>query len=54
MLCNRNKHSIAGQLYFKKKKKLIEKEIRLVVTRGKGSGGRGNWMKVVESFQLKD
>ena len=33
MLCNRNEHSVVGQLYFENK--LIEKEIRFVVTRGR-------------------
>ena len=32
MLCNRNQQCVVGQLYLKNK--LIEKEIRFVVTRG--------------------
>ena len=38
MLCNKNYHIAVGQLYFKNKQtnKLIEKEIRFVVTTGKG------------------
>ena len=34
MLCTRNQHSVVGQLYLKNK--LIEKEIKLVATRGRG------------------
>lgn len=54
MLCNR--HGILGQLHFKNK--LTEKEIRFVVTRGRGRvggggwGGGRNWMKVVERYKL--
>ena len=33
MLCNRNQHNSADQLYFKNKKK--EKEIRFVVTKSR-------------------
>ena len=53
MLCNRNSHSVVGQLYFKDKhtNKLIEKEIRFVVTRGRG-WGKGYWMKVVKRYKL--
>ena len=42
-----------GQLYFKNKQtnKLIEKEIRFVVTRG-GVGGRVNWMKGAKKHKL--
>ena len=47
--CNRNQHSVVGQLYFKNK--LIEKDIRFVITRGR-SGGRGNWMKAVKMYKL--
>ena len=38
MLCTRNKHSVVGQLYLKNKQnnKLIKKEIRFAVTRGRG------------------
>ena len=36
MLCNRNQHSVIDQLYFRNK--LIEKEIRFVITRGQGWG----------------
>ena len=40
MLHNRNKHIIVGQLNLKKKQskqaQLIEKEIRLMVSRGRG------------------
>ena len=41
MLCARNYYSVIGQLYFKNK--LIEKEIRFVVTRSGrlGAGGLG-------------
>ena len=37
MVCNKNYHIVAGQLYFKNKQtnKLIEKEIRFVVNTGK-------------------
>ena len=50
-------YSVVGQLYFKNKhtdkdtNKLIEKEIRFVVTR---SGGwiEANWMKVVKRYKL--
>ena len=34
-----------------KQNKLIEKEIRFVVTRG-GGWGEGNWMKVVKRYKL--
>ena len=39
------KYNVVGQLYFKSKhtNKLIEKEIRLVVT---------NWMKAVKRYQF--
>ena len=42
---------MVGQLYFKNK--LIEKEVILVVTRGRGGHG-GNWMKAVKgtNFQV--
>ena len=35
----------------KQTNEFIEKEIRFVVTRGKG-GGRGNWMKIVKRYKL--
>lgn len=34
-----------------KKKKLLKKENRFAVSRGRGWGG-GNWMKVVERYKL--
>ena len=49
------KNSVVAQLYFKNKKKhtnkLMDKEIRFVVTRGRG-WGRGNWMKAVKMYKL--
>ena len=53
MLCNRNSHSVVGQLYFKDKhtNKLIEKEIRFVVTRGRG-WREGNWIKAGKGYKL--
>ena len=53
MLCYRNQHSVVGQLYVKNR--LKEKEIRLVVTRGEGGGGRigWRWSKGTE-FHLQD
>ena len=54
MFCSRNEHSVVGQLYFRSK--LIEKEIRFVVTRGRGRGGwavgRRNWMEGVKRYKL--
>ena len=47
MLCNKNYHIAVGQLYFKNKQtnKLIEKEIRFVVTiGGTTGGGRRKWI----------
>ena len=47
MLCNKNYHIAVGQLYFKNKQtnKLIEKEIRFVVTTGGTTGGgRRKWI----------
>ena len=43
MLCTRNELSIVGQLILKKKNtnKLIKKEIRFVVMRGRHVGERG-------------
>ena len=37
---------------FKQTNKLIEKEIRFVVTRGRGWRQRENWMKVVKRYKL--
>lgn len=47
MLCTRNYHSVVGQLFLKNK--VIEKEIKFVVTRGAGFG-EGDWIKVVKNF----
>ena len=60
MLSNRNEHCVIGQLYFKKitnkqTNKLIEKDIRFVVTRGGVAGwGRGldEGRQKVTNFQL--
>ena len=35
---------------FRKTTKLIEKEIRFVVTRS--CGGRGDWVKILKSYQF--
>ena len=45
LCCEMEKYNVVGQLYFKSKhtNKLIEKEIRLVVT---------NWMKAVKRYQF--
>ena len=48
MLCNRNSHTVVGQLYFKNK--LIEKEIRFVVYQK--CEGRRNWLKLVKRYKL--
>ena len=37
--------------YISRTNKLIEKEIRFVVTKG-GGGVRGNWMKIVKGYKL--
>ena len=49
MLYNRKLHSVAGQLYFKTNE-FTEKEIRSVVTRCGGRGGKG--MKMVKRQKL--
>ena len=48
MLCNKNYHSVIGQLYFQKQaNELIEKEIRFVVTRGEGWKEKKKLLKIV-------
>ena len=50
MLCTKNSLSIVGQLYFKNRDKLIEKEIRF----GTSTCGSGGWSKGTTDFQLED
>ena len=55
MLCTRNEHSIVGQLILKKNtNKLLEKEIRFVVMRGRHVGeiGLNESSKNVKNHQL--
>ena len=51
----KNPNELFGQSNTLKTNKLIENEIRFVVTTEAGvCGGRGKWMKVVKRYKLPD